>query len=103
MKPYRKYKQDLMKELLDPKEAVGYLNAALEDGDPKVFLLALRDVAEAQGSISRLAKECKVHRASLYRMTSKTGNPSIENIMKMIKCIGLRLKVEGKRHPRLAA
>jgi DNA-binding phage protein len=52
MRPFREYKQDLAKELKNPTEAAGYLNAALADGDPKVFLLALRDVAEAQGGTS---------------------------------------------------
>ncbi len=97
MKPYRDYRQDLKKELKDPKEAIGYLNAALEDGDPKVFLLALRDVAEAQGNMSRFAKKCRVHRGSIYRMTSKTGNPSIANVMRVIQCIGLHLKLERNR------
>lgn len=102
MRPYREYKKDLNRELRDPKEAADYLNAALADGDPRIFLLALRDVAEAQGSMSHLAKKCRVHRASVYRMTSKTGNPSIENVMKMIRYIGLQFKVEGNRHPKAA-
>ena len=35
------------KNLQDPEYAAEYLNAAIEDGDEKVFLPALRDVAEA--------------------------------------------------------
>jgi DNA-binding phage protein len=35
-------------------------------------------------------------------MTSKNGNPSIENVMKMIRYIGLQFKVEGNRHPKAA-
>lgn len=97
MKPYREYSQDLKKELKKPKEAIGYLNAALEDGDPQVFLLALRDVAEAQGNMSHFAKKCKIPRASIYRMTSKTGNPSIANIIRVIQCLGLHFKLEQNR------
>jgi DNA-binding phage protein len=43
----RSYKQSLFKALQDPQEAKEYLNAALEDPSPQVFILALRHVAEA--------------------------------------------------------
>ena len=48
-KASRPYKESLLEDLKDPKEAAEYLTAALEDGSPDVFLLALRDVAEAHG------------------------------------------------------
>jgi DNA-binding phage protein len=60
MRPFRDYKKDLLKEVKNPQEAVGYLNAALEESDPRVFLLALRDVLEAQGGLSHVAKKCRV-------------------------------------------
>ncbi len=41
----KSYQSDLINALKDPLEAQEYLNAALEDGNPEVFLLALRDVA----------------------------------------------------------
>ncbi len=42
------YHEDLVETLKDPDEAIGYLRAALEESDmPKVFLIALRNVAEA--------------------------------------------------------
>jgi hypothetical protein len=48
--PLRDYKDGLFADLQDPEFAVAYLNAALEDPSPEVFLLHLRDVAEAWGS-----------------------------------------------------
>jgi hypothetical protein len=45
----RSYQDSLLARLKDPQEAAAYLTAALEDGDPEVLLLALRDVAEARG------------------------------------------------------
>ncbi|NTV53595.1 MAG: putative addiction module antidote protein [Candidatus Firestonebacteria bacterium] len=93
MKAARDYKAGLLEDLKDPREAEAYLNAALEDGDSKAFLIALRDVAEAQGNMAALAKKCRVHRTSLYKMTSKQGNPSLDSVMKFIQCIGLHLKI----------
>lgn len=43
----KSYQEDLIKALEDPLEAQEYLNAALTDSNPDVFLLALRDVAES--------------------------------------------------------
>ena len=60
----------LIDSLKNPKEAEGYLNAALDDDDPRLFLLALRDVAEAHGGMSKIARTCKLNRESLYRMLS---------------------------------
>ncbi|HEX7027215.1 MAG TPA: hypothetical protein VF268_08225 [Gammaproteobacteria bacterium] len=43
--------------LRDPAVAAEYLNAALEDGDPSVVLMALRNIAEAQeGGIAGVAE-----------------------------------------------
>ena len=51
MKKIKSYKEHLLKRLRDPKEAAAYLNAALEDDDSRVFLVALKDIAEASGSL----------------------------------------------------
>jgi probable addiction module antidote protein len=91
--PWESY---LINSLKNPKEAEGYLNAALEDDDPRVFLLALRDVAEAHGGMSKIARTCKLNRESLYRMLSKKGNPSLESLAKLLSSMGFRLAVEKK-------
>jgi len=43
------YQKDLIEALKNPAEAAAYLNAALEEVDRETFLLALRNVAEANG------------------------------------------------------
>ena len=47
--PSRSYREQLLKDLKNPLEAVAYLNAALEEDSTELFLLALRNVAEAHG------------------------------------------------------
>lgn len=42
------YQDRLLEMLKDPKEAIAYLNAALNDKDPEVFIIALQDVCDAQ-------------------------------------------------------
>lgn len=102
-KPYR---DDLLKSLKDPEQAVQYLNACLEDEDPRVFLMSLRDVADARGGIRSLSREAKLNRESLYRMLSREGNPSLDSLAAVLSALGLHLSVESskpKRRPRRAA
>ncbi len=89
----KKYQDDLLKSLRDPREAVAYLNAALEETDPELFLLALRNVAEAYGGLSRLSKKTRLNRENLYRMLSKKGNPNIYSLNLILKELGLKMAV----------
>lgn len=74
------YRESLLASLKDPDEAAHYLNACLEDDDARVFLLALRDVADAHGGIRSLSRDARLNRESLYRMLSKSGNPSLDSL-----------------------
>lgn len=86
------YVEMLRERLQDPIKAAAYLDAALEDGDPEVFLLALRDVAEARG-MSQVAQEADLNRENLYRMLSKQGNPQLSSLRALLAGLGLRLSV----------
>ena len=89
----KSYRDSLFESLQDPAEAAAYLDAALEDEDSRVFLLALRDVAEARG-ISWVATEADLNRESLYRMLSEDGNPRLSSLDALLRALGLRLAVE---------
>jgi probable addiction module antidote protein len=84
----------LIESLKQPKEAEAYLAVALEQGDPKMFLVALRNVAEARGGIGKVAAKSKLNRESLYRMLSKKGNPSLSSLTALLKTLGFRLAIE---------
>lgn len=47
------YHKDLIEALRNPEKAVAYLDAALEKQDRGTFLLALRNVAEANGGLEK--------------------------------------------------
>ena len=97
MKPSRDYHDDLMEDLKEPEEATAYLNAALEAGDKKAFLLALRNVIEARGGMTKISRSSKIHRVSLYKMLAKTGNPSIESILSLLNVLGVQFHVIEKQ------
>jgi probable addiction module antidote protein len=90
------YQEDLIESLKDPKEASAYLNAAI-DGDRAVFLLALRNVAEAQGGITVVSRKTGMNRESLYRMLSGCGNPEIKSIFSLLNSMKLKLRVEPSK------
>lgn len=87
------YQKSLLKALKDTEEAAGYLNAVLAEGNPKMFLLALRNVAEANGGILKLSRKTRLSRPNLYRMLSKTGHPEIQSLYKVLEAFGLTLSV----------
>ncbi len=83
-----------IENLRDPKEAAAYLDAALEDGDRAVFLLAIRNVIQAFGGMTQVARHTGLNRENLYRVLSEQGNPELKSLEKLLKALGLRLAVE---------
>ena len=82
--------------LRDPEVAAEYLSEALNDGDPSVILMALRNIAEAQeDGIAGLAARAHLGRESMYKMLSASGNPKLSSFTKLIQALGLHLKVEA--------
>ena len=88
-----------MAELQDHEKAVAYLNVALEEslkGDPesqRLFIMALRNVTEAQGCIGNLAKKTGMGRESLYKTLSANGNPKWHTLVSLVIALGLNLRL----------
>ena len=95
----KKYQDWLIEKLKDHDEAVAYLNAALEEsfkGDEEsqhLFLLAVRNVAEAHGGMSKLAEKAHLGRESLYKTLSDKGNPKWQTLVSLIIALGLNLRL----------
>ncbi|MEW6234830.1 MAG: transcriptional regulator [Candidatus Omnitrophota bacterium] len=90
-----------LEKIRDPEYAKEYLRLALEDSrkenDRQLFLLALRDVVEAQGGIPALAPKIDMPKRSLYKAISENGNPRFHTLEKILDGLGLRLSVESAR------
>ena len=67
-----RYDEARLKALKDPKEARTYLEVVLDEcetsGETEGLLLALRDVAQAQGGVGALAERSGLNREHLYRV-----------------------------------
>lgn len=103
--PKLTFHADLLESLKDPAEAQGYLEAALDDGDPILFLEALKDVAEAQGGVGAVARKAKLHRTGLYRFFSRKGNPTYKNLRTVVQALGFQFRLErvNNRRPKSKA
>ena len=84
----------LIERLKDPEEAAAYLEAAIEDGDQGVLMLALRHIAQARGGVAAIARKAKLTREATYRMLSKSGNPELRSLTAILGAAGLRLSVK---------
>ncbi len=92
------YHDDLIQSLQEPKEAYAYLQVAIEeyqqDGDAEFLLVALRNVAEAQGGLTELSKKTDLNRQSLYKSLSKKGNPRLDTLGSVLKGLGYQLSIQ---------
>lgn len=96
MSSFRRWEDFLDERLQDPDRAIGYLNACLEDEDPEVFLLALRDVARARGGLEKLAQSASLNPEHVVRMLSEVGNPELRTLETLLDALGFRLSITLK-------
>ena len=101
MHNYRKFKDYHIEQLRDPEDAKVYLSVVLEDykknEDIDAFLLAVRDVAEAQGGISNLAKRLSLTDDGLNKVLSENGNPQLNTIRKILHELGFKFSIEHRK------
>ncbi|PIZ03592.1 MAG: putative addiction module antidote protein [Gammaproteobacteria bacterium CG_4_10_14_0_8_um_filter_38_16] len=94
-----KYKDWLIPQLENKKQAMSYLNAAIDDyqnhGKSEIVMLAFSHVVKAQGGIAELAKKTKLNRQTLYRTLSGKRNPGLDTILNLIQALGFRLKISA--------
>jgi DNA-binding phage protein len=64
-----------------------------------VFLLAVRDVAQALGGIGALSQSTRLNRESLYTMLSKQGNPRLSSIASILDKLGFEVKFSAQAPP----
>jgi probable addiction module antidote protein len=78
---------------LDNDEVIAeYLSAALEDGNPDVFLSAIGNVAKARG-MSAIAENTGLGRESLYKALAPGAKPRYDTVLKLLHSFGVRLSV----------
>ncbi|MFA6971633.1 MAG: addiction module antidote protein [Gallionella sp.] len=83
--------------LNDDESISAYLSAVLEDDDPELFLIAIKDVARARG-MTQLAKDTGLGRESLYKALAPGAKPRYDTVLKVIRALGIQLHAEPLHH-----
>ena len=78
--------------LTNPEACAHYLEAALDDGDEQVLLLALRNVADAM----RNSEDCGAL-STLFQSGSDIQHPQLSTLLKVLHALGFELTVRPKR------
>lgn len=83
---------DLLIEQLkdDPELICEYLNAAIADGDSRVFLMALGNIAKAIG-MSKAAASAALNREHIYHAISGAGNPLFSSVSSLLEAVGVMI------------
>lgn len=85
----KSYDAFLQEQLRDPELAAEYLTAAIEEDTPELFLIALRNVAEARGGIGAIADATQLNRQTMYRTLSSEGNPTLSTLLTILRALGI--------------
>lgn len=86
-------KFDVAEFLQDEETSAEYLNMALEDPNPEMLLLAVKNIARAQG-MTQLAKDTGLGRESLYKALSEGAKPRYDTLLKVVRALGIKLHAE---------
>ena len=73
-----------------------FISAAYEEEGVEGVIRALREVASANRSISRVAEEAGVARTTLYRSLSQNGNPAFKTVRAALNALGLDIAIVRK-------
>lgn len=90
----RSYHAELIQDLQDPIEAQAYLNAALEEKDSELFLLALQHVVEARLRMVEISEQGTSITTTLRQALSEAGNSEFTNLNKILNTLGYRLAIQ---------
>ena len=83
-----------MAEFIDTKEdVVAHIAVALEENDMDFLMSVIGALARSKG-MTQLARELGVTREGLYKAFSTNGNPSFITVIKVLKTLGFRLRIE---------
>jgi probable addiction module antidote protein len=89
-KPVKKLiRFDPVRYLTDDEAIAEYIDAALEEDDLDLLLVALNDVARARGMAS-IAAETGLGRESLYKALAPGAKPRFDTIIKVARALGIR-------------
>ena len=98
MRKMRTLREYLIERLADRERAMGYLQAILDDyyiyGGAAVVKDALDTIVEAQGGVSKVAKQVDMDPQLLSKFLSSEDTPLIDALGIVLKALGYQLSIK---------
>ena len=66
------------------------MSAVIEDGDSKLLLAAIGDIAKARG-MAKIATDSGLGRESLYKALNPESKPRFETILRVLNSLGVKI------------
>jgi probable addiction module antidote protein len=82
---------DVTEHLQTQEDIVAYLEAALEDGDPELIIVAIKDIARCQ-TMKQIIEQNNKQNDNVYQALLTDSNLDLATILKALKMFGLRLQ-----------
>jgi len=98
MKKLTTWHEFLIEKLVNREEAMSYLQVSLEeylvDGDTPFFLKGIRNVVEAQGGTSKIAKQAGITPKALSEFLFSGDPLHLGTLSVVLKALGWQLSIE---------
>ncbi len=79
-------------------EAIDYLDVSVQeyqlDGDTSFFLKGIRNIIEALGGVTEIAKQTDTEPEDLFKVLSNDDAPCIHTLNTIAKALGCRLSIQ---------
>ena len=98
MRKMRTFSEYLIEVLADRGEAIGFIEALLEEyhafGSTAALLHGLRTAVEAQGGVSVLAEQIDIPPEILSKALDNNETPQIDTLGTILKAFGCKLSIK---------
>ena len=99
MREMRNWREYLIEQLAaDPEEAIGFLQAVMEDyqvfRNSAAVVSAVQAVIESQGGIAEIAKRTGMDPQTLTEVLSSEDAPRVDTLTTILTALGCRLSIE---------
>jgi len=85
-------KWDASEHLDSPEVIHEYLKAAFAENDSELLMVAIGNVAKAQG-MSEIARKTNLSRQNLYKALAPNSSPKFDTVKKVIEALGCKLAI----------
>jgi probable addiction module antidote protein len=85
-------KWDASEHLDSPEVIHEYLKAAFAENNSELLMVAIGNVAKAQG-MSEIARKTNLSRQNLYKALAPNSSPKFDTVKKVIEALGCKLAI----------